>query len=222
MDVIYESISYSNRERNKVSTGEEAQVNWDHELKGYPEEIRDLFRRKELWRWALFLTDEKKQSLILKLFQATNSKLEDPKSEHSIELKYGAFKFCFSYDDTVQHIWVGDLKSNSPKHRMYYREFCETTGGGYHEWSFKREESNKEVLEHVMKACGWDLDDVYVFLHILHTAFLTDVDSISIERCFFTSFVYEFLSPPQWYADFALQTYGLTHPERPMNSYSDY
>jgi hypothetical protein len=111
VDAVYDSLPA--RKNDEDEDGEHIEFDWDKQLKTYPEEIRSLFPRKELWRWALFLKDEKKQDLILRLYQAVNRRIKDPKDKNKIELVYGGVKFCVSKheDGTKRNLWLGDLNS---------------------------------------------------------------------------------------------------------------
>jgi hypothetical protein len=222
VDAIYESILDQNKCGNQVfmHTGDEAQINWERELKGYPEEIHSLFPRKELWRWALFLDNPKKQSRIVALYQAINRRVKDPKNKHVIKLKYCTVEFCLSHTGAEGLIWIGDFDANAPKYRMLYRERAETTGGGYVDIIVTKEESHNEVLDQLLETCGWDLEDVYIFLNIISTAFVSDVDEAYLRSVLFNTFVDEFKKPPQWYLDFVRETYGIRKPKK--QRYDDY
>ena len=218
VDLIYDAIDEENTKTNKklMLIGEEAEINWVHQLRDYPEEIRSLFPRKELWRWALFLKDEKKQAKILKLYQSVNRREKDPKytaKAKTVALTYGAVKFCVSRSNTETIIWLGDFESNSPKCRMYCEEFTRSEMA-FTEKYLKQDESGREVVDEILNACGWDVEDAYLFLHIIDTAFLRSVANESVNWTLFNITVQQFRNPPKWYTDFMRETYGLEHPER--------
>lgn len=221
VDVVYESVAQDEAEKSSEDNGETSEngvkeIDWNLKLRGYPEEIISLFPRKELWRWVLFLKDEQKQTKILKLYQSVNKSVKLLDSPDTMKLKYGKFEFYYSKSDTERCVWTGGPKKGKfPMHRMYYQEFVETTSGGYTEVTEKVEETGKEILTQVLTACGWDLEDDYIFLNILRSACMEQVDNGYVEFCFFDLFIFNFKTPPQWYSDFLLQNYGVNHPAKP-------
>jgi ankyrin repeat protein len=76
-------------------------------LETYPEEIRTLFPKKELWRWVLLMdaSDRDRQRRILNLYQAANS-VKTKKGR--VIYKVGSTEFCFSRDQTYWRIWLGN------------------------------------------------------------------------------------------------------------------
>lgn len=218
VDVIYDSVNEENRKANQklMLMGEEAEINWSYRLADYPEEIQGLFPRKELWRWALFVQDEKKQSKILRLYQAVNLRVKDPKPAHyktkTMALTYGKVKFCISCTDTERILWLGDFQSNSPKF-VLSSVTSERSNMEYTEVFWKDQESGSEVLEEIMKACGWDSEDAYLFLHILNTSFFAG-DEYGASGALFSLLMAAFRRPPQWYLELIRKMYGLEHPQR--------
>jgi hypothetical protein len=190
-------------------------------LETYPEEIRTLFPKKELWRWVLLMdaSDSDRQRRILNLYQAANS-VKTKKGR--VIYKVGSTEFCFSRDQTYWRIWPGTEKLESQlTYEMYYKEYYEYIGSSGHAdvWDEQREKGT-EVLDGIMKDCGWPLEDKYIFLRIMETVspyfwnHKTEADLPLVDNLF-CIWLNRFTQPPRWYTEFIFITYGVTNPPVP-------
>jgi hypothetical protein len=212
VDAISEFILHEGKQSKKGSKVSKM-------LETYPEEIRSLFERKELWRWALMMgsSDEDKQRRALKLYQATTTaKKVNPDHRH-YSLKIGNVEFS-TILGTNWYIWPGTGDRPENAYELYYQEFSEYIGSSGHVdvWS-KEHEKNNETLELVMKECGWPVEDRYVFLRIIETVAekFDSQESLTLSENLFSILLNRFMQPPQWYSEFVLITYGIANPPVP-------
>ncbi len=208
VDAISESIGTDDEAKKVLGT--------------YPQEIQTLFPKKELWRWVLLMDakDSDRQRRILNLYQASNSAKQVEEMWHVF--KVGKVEFSICREKTHWLVWPGsENRTGQAVYDMYYEEFYEYIGSSGHADSWSRQdEKGQEVLEKIMKDCGWPIEDKYIFLLIINTcnnyfwSYRTEADLPLVDNLF-SIWLNRFMQPPEWYTEFILATYGVTNPPVP-------
>jgi hypothetical protein len=217
VDAINESVEEEKREKL---------------LQTLPEELRDIFHEKELWRWTLFLEDEEKRNRYLQLYGAIARAQRTTEFENIKELLLSIGDVEFSVKSIWRQEWP-ELKnvglgiwsgSEEPDDVKLIYEISSYNDGNPKK-SMKprtvKAEKNLEVLKNLLASLGWPNEDAYIFLLICYYAFPykhTDRNApatkilpgeIQVNNYFFQHIIFKQVDAPKWYRNFIRKVYGV-------------
>jgi hypothetical protein len=88
-------------------------------------------------------------------------------------------------------------------------------------------ETNPDLVEDIMMALGWPIEEMYIFLMICHYGIPLKGNSdekgaaetekqlpseIQVKSFFFPNHIHENIAPPKWYEQFVRKSYGIDPP----------
>ncbi len=181
-----------------------------------PEDVRSLFVNQNRYQWVLYLDNEKRQRLLLKLYEAlsTADRVED-----AMQLTIDGFTFSFKYNENYSknsvEMWLDGLNNSSsnPHYKYFRHDYTEITSSMHYDEYTETKHEHEEILAKIMDNIGWELSDAYVFITVLSGHLLgRNAQGEDEIRC--STFVQQptaatFHQIPEWYSKFVTRHFGI-------------
>lgn len=196
-----------------------------------PEEMKDLFHEKELWRWTLFLKDGRRNR-ILQLYRAIH-RAQRSEDKKSLQINLGSVEFSVAsickpasdwnkFSSVGLNIWPGKLTQTPPEDAYEILSYEEADTRSSMPPRKISSEKNEDALDKILGSLVWPKEEDYVFLFICYYAFSategedynTLIDRPNVKKFFFPEFVDDHIAPPDWYTQFLRETYGIHNIHR--------
>ena len=158
--------------------------------------------------WVQFLEDTRKKDQITELYNGLSS-IKPSSNGGKIKLDKGFLHFASTdggYEGENFYVWVEE----SAKYHMKLIIRGHTTCSLHEEIDYYPSENNKEALDGIFEAIGWNREDAYILFTILHNHIKVKEDrNMKAVDHFRSDFICHFSHCiPQWFCVLMKETYG--------------